>query len=95
MLQSLNYKSDDSKQIVCKLKKSIYGLKQAYRQWYFKFHQVIISFEFESNLVDEWIYHKFNGSKFVFFVLYVDDILFSSNDKNMMRETKKISFQAF
>jgi Reverse transcriptase (RNA-dependent DNA polymerase) len=29
MSQALNYESDDSKQIVCKLKKSIYGFKQA------------------------------------------------------------------
>jgi Reverse transcriptase (RNA-dependent DNA polymerase) len=31
MSQPPNYESDDSKQMVCKLKKSIYGLKQAYR----------------------------------------------------------------
>jgi Reverse transcriptase (RNA-dependent DNA polymerase) len=73
MSQPPNYESDDSKQMVCKLKKSIYGLKQASRQWYFKFHQVIISFGFEPNLVDECIYHKFSRSKFVFLVLYVDD----------------------
>jgi Reverse transcriptase (RNA-dependent DNA polymerase) len=81
MSQLPNYESDDSKQMVCKLKKSIYGLKQVYRQWYFKFHQVIISFGFEPNLVDEYIYHKFSGSKFVFLVLYVDNILLSSKDK--------------
>jgi Reverse transcriptase (RNA-dependent DNA polymerase) len=45
--------------------------------------------------VDECIYHKFNGSKFVFLVLYVDNILLASNDKNMMRETKKILFKHF
>jgi Reverse transcriptase (RNA-dependent DNA polymerase) len=91
--QPLNYESDDSKQIVCKLKKSIYGFNQASHQWYFKFHQVIISFGFEPNLVDECIYHKFSGSKFVFLVLYVDDILLTSNDKNMMYETNKFLFK--
>jgi Reverse transcriptase (RNA-dependent DNA polymerase) len=95
MSQPPNYESDDSKQMVCKLKKSIYGLKQASRRWYFKFHQVIISFGFEPNLVDECIYHKFSGSKFIFLVLYVDDILFASNDKNMMHETKKFLFKYF
>jgi Reverse transcriptase (RNA-dependent DNA polymerase) len=50
-----NYESDDSKQMVCELKKSTYGLKQVSRQWYFKFHPVIISFGFEPNLVDECI----------------------------------------
>jgi Reverse transcriptase (RNA-dependent DNA polymerase) len=45
--------------------------------------------------VDECIYYKFSGSKFVFLVLYVDDILLASNDKNMMRKTKKILFKYF
>jgi Reverse transcriptase (RNA-dependent DNA polymerase) len=45
--------------------------------------------------VDEYIYHKFSGSKFIFLVLYVDDILLVSNDKNMMHETKKFLFKYF
>jgi Reverse transcriptase (RNA-dependent DNA polymerase) len=45
--------------------------------------------------VDECIYHKFSGSKFVFLVLYVDDILLANNDKNMMRKTKKFLFKYF
>ena len=95
MVQPPNFESNDPKQMVCKLKKSIYGLKQASRQWYFKFHQVIVSFGFEPNLVDECIYHKFSGSKFMFLVLYVDDILLASNDINMMRETKRFLFRHF
>jgi Reverse transcriptase (RNA-dependent DNA polymerase) len=86
MSQPPNYELDDSKQMVCKLKKSIYG---------FKFHQVIISFGFDPNLVDECIYHKFSESKFIFLVLYVDDILLASNDKNIIRETKKNLFKYF
>jgi Reverse transcriptase (RNA-dependent DNA polymerase) len=45
--------------------------------------------------VDECIYHKFSGSKFVFLILYVDDILLASNDKNMMRKSKKFLFKHF
>ena len=43
MMQPENFVSGDSKSMVCKLNKSIYGLKQASRQWYYKFHQVITS----------------------------------------------------
>jgi Reverse transcriptase (RNA-dependent DNA polymerase) len=45
--------------------------------------------------VDECIYHKFSGSKFIFLVLYVDDVLLANNDKNMMSETKKFLFNHF
>ena len=89
MVQPENFMSGDSKKMVCKLKKSIYGLKQASRQWYYKFHQVVISFGFEMNAVDDCIYHKFNGSKHIFLVLYVDDILLASNDIGLLHETKR------
>ncbi|RVX19739.1 Retrovirus-related Pol polyprotein from transposon TNT 1-94 [Vitis vinifera] len=61
MVQPENFVSEDSENMVCKLTKSIYGLKQASRQWYFKFHQIIVSYGFEANLMDECVYHKFSG----------------------------------
>ena len=87
MVQPKNFVSGEAKQMVCKLKKSIYGLKQASRQWYYKLHQVVISFGFEMNLADDCIYHKFSGSKYIFLVLYVDDILLATNDIGLLHET--------
>ena len=81
--------SGDPKKMVCKLTKSIYGLKQASRQWYHKFHQVILSFGFKTIIVDECVYHKFIGSKHIFLVLYVDDILLATNDTCILYQTKK------
>jgi len=89
MVQPENFVLGGPKYMVCKLKKSIYGLKQASRQWYFKFHQVISSFGFEANQVDDYLYQKFSGSKYIFLVLYVDDILLASNDIGLLHETKK------
>jgi hypothetical protein len=85
---------DDSKR-ACKLKKSIYGLKHAFRQWYIKFHKVITSFGFIENLVDQCIYLKVSGSKVIFLVLYVDDILLASNDLGLLHETKQLLSQSF
>ena len=89
MVQPENFVSGEAKKMVCKLKKSIYGLKQASRQWYYKFHQVVISFGFEMNLADDCIYHKFSRSKYIFLVLYVDDILLATNDIGLLQETKR------
>ena len=41
------------------------------------------------NSTDECIYHKFSGSKYMFLVLNVDDILLATNDLNLLRDTKK------
>ena len=78
-----------------KLKKSIYKLKQASRQWYYKFHQVIVSFGFEMNDVDDCVYHEFSGSKHIFLVLYVDDILLATNDIGMLHKTKRFLVKHF
>ena len=75
--------------LACKLKKSIYGLKQASRQWYLKFHNTITPFGFKENTVDRCIYLKVSGSKFIFLILYVDDILLATSDLGLLRETKK------
>ena len=78
--------------MVCKLNKLIYELKQASRQWYLKFNATITSFGFKANTVDQCIYLKVSGSKFIFMILYVDDILLASSDLGLLHTTKKIPF---
>ena len=95
MVQPEYFVLGDPKSMVCKLKKSIYGLKQASHQWYHKFHQIIISFGFEVNMVDDCVYHKFSGSKHIFLVLYVDDILLATNDIGMLNDTKRFLSRYF
>jgi hypothetical protein len=38
--------------------------------------------------VDNYIYIKIKGSMFIILILYVDDILLVSSDKNLLYETK-------
>jgi hypothetical protein len=64
----------------CHMRKSIYGLKQASRQWYLKFDETVRSFGFKENEEDNCIYAKFRNEKFIFLILYVDDILLASSD---------------
>ena len=40
-------------------------------------------------MVDECVCHRFSGSKHIFLVLYVDDILLATNDIGLLHETKR------
>jgi hypothetical protein len=73
----------------CHLRKSIYGLKQTSRHWYLKFVETIRSFGFKENEEENCIYAKFRNGKFIFLILYVDDILLTSSDVSLLLETKR------
>ena len=90
MKQPEGFVTNGNDHMVCKLRKSIHGLKQASRQWYLKSHDVVSSFGFMENVMDQCI-HKVNGIKIVFLVLYVDDILLASNKLSMLHEVKRFS----
>ena len=48
-----------------------------------------MSYDFVENIVNQCIYIKISGSKFVILVLYVDDILFVTNDIVLLHDVKK------
>ena len=45
--------------------------------------------------MDQCIYVKVSGSRFMFLVLYIDDILLASNNLGLIRETKQFLSQNF
>lgn len=55
-----------------------------------KFEQKVTALGFTENKIDDCIYLKVCGSRFVFLILYVDDILLASNCMNMQLETREI-----
>ena len=88
MLQPEGFIAKNQEQLVCKLKRSIYGLKQASRSWNIKFDQVIKSFGFEQNLDKTCVYKRHRDKVIMFLVLYVDDILLIGNDVGVMSSVK-------
>ena len=89
MDQPLGFESKGQERKVCKLKRSIYGLKQASRQWNIKFHQAIQRDCFTMMEEDHCVYLKCSSDDFVIFSLFVDDILIAGNSKEMIDTTKK------
>lgn len=73
---------------VCKLEKSIYGLKQASRSWNLCFHEKVKEFGFSKSEDEFCVYIKASGSIVTFLVLYVDDILLIGNDVPTLNEVK-------
>ena len=79
MIQPEGFTSTDESN-VCKLQRSIYGLKQASQSWNMRFDKVIKTYGFVKNGEESCIYKWAKGPVVVFFVLYMDDILLIRND---------------
>ena len=73
---------------VCKIQRSIYGLKQASRGWNLRFDEVIKVFGFIQNEDEPCVYMKVSESVIVFVVLYVDYILLIENDIPVLQNVK-------
>ncbi|GKB30528.1 retrotransposon protein, putative, ty1-copia subclass [Tanacetum coccineum] len=80
---------------VCKLKRSIYGLKQASRQWNKRFNDEIKKFGFTQNRDEPCVYLKASGSNVTFLILYVDDILIMGNSIPMLQDVKSYLGRCF
>ena len=88
MQQPEGFKAKGKEHMVCKLQRSIYGLKQASRSWNIRFDQAITSFGFEKSPDEPCVYKRIQAQKIVFLVLYVDDILLIGNDKQVLSGVK-------
>ncbi|GKE24086.1 putative RNA-directed DNA polymerase, partial [Tanacetum coccineum] len=73
---------------VCKLQRSIYGLKQASRSWNKRFYEEIKKYGFTQNIDEPCVYMRASGSIIVFLILYVDDILLMGNSIPMLQDVK-------
>ena len=75
--------------MVCKLQRSIYGLKQASRSWNIRFDQVVKTYGFDQNINEPCVYEKVQDKAIIFLILCEDDILFISNNVGVFSIVKK------
>lgn len=85
--QPEGYEQPDKKQMVCKLRKSIYGLKQAAKVWNEKLHSILSQYSFGQSKIDPCLYIKQHNEETIYLIIYVDDILIACANQNLIRCT--------
>ncbi|GJV20526.1 ribonuclease H-like domain-containing protein [Tanacetum coccineum] len=73
---------------VCRLKKSLYGLKQPPRQWKAKLTSTLIENGFSQSKSDYSLYIKSNKGVFLALLVYVDDIIITGNSISEIKKCK-------
>jgi hypothetical protein len=86
--QLQGFEVEDRRSHVCRLKKSLYGMKQAPRAWYGRIDSFLTSLGFTKSKEDSNLYLKIMDNEPVILLLYVDD-LFLTREENIIDECKK------
>ena len=74
---------------VCKLKKSLYGLKQSPRAWFERLGKVIKHYGYTQSQADHTMFYKHsNEGKVAILIVYVDDIVLTGDDCNELEKLK-------
>ena len=66
MRQPEGFIAKGQEHMVCKLQRSIYGLKQASRSWNIRFDQTIKTFDFDKNPDEPCVYKRIQGATVIF-----------------------------
>jgi len=69
---------------VCKLKKALYGLRQAPWAWFRRFNSFLLSHGFVCSNADPFMFILYTGSHIFVLLLYVDDIILTDNSSSLL-----------
>ncbi|KAK9928322.1 hypothetical protein M0R45_025465 [Rubus argutus] len=87
--QPKGYEKKGSEQKVYKLQKALYGLKQAPRAWFSRIESYFIKEGFKCSPSEQTLFIKRKEGKILIVSVYVDDLMFTSNDDEMLNEFKR------
>ena len=88
MQQPQGFTCQGKEELVCKLKKSIYGLKQSPRCWNSTLDAYLKKLGFVQTASDPCIYYQKTDKDIVYIGVYVDDIILAGRDEKRLQEIK-------
>jgi Reverse transcriptase (RNA-dependent DNA polymerase) len=88
MMLPSGHKEKGNANIVCKLNKVIYGLKQSPRAWYGKLSNYLISCDFKVTNADHSLFPKIYKNYTTIILVYLDDIIVTENNLEEIRRLR-------
>lgn len=96
MCQPPGFEENLGSHTVCKLNKSLYGLKQSPRAWFDRFSKVIKEFGYVQGQADHTLFVKHaENEKITILIVYVDDIIVTGNDNKEVERVKQMMAKEF
>ncbi|RVW68806.1 Retrovirus-related Pol polyprotein from transposon RE1 [Vitis vinifera] len=82
--------------LVCRLPRSLYGLKQSPRAWFGRFSSVVQEFGMLRSTADYSVFYHHNSlGQCIYLVVYVDDIVITGSDQDGIQKLKQHLFTHF
>lgn len=81
--------------LVCRLQRSLYGLKQTSRQWFTRLSSFLISHGFRQSTSDHSLFLRFTDNVTTALLVYVDDIILTSNNIDEIQSITALLDQTF
>ena len=96
MEQSPGFVAQGESGLECKLRRSLYGLKQSPRAWFSPFSSMVQEFGMIRSTANHSVfYHYSSTGQCIYLIAYVDDIVITSNDQDGIQKLKHHLFSHF
>ncbi|RVW72247.1 Retrovirus-related Pol polyprotein from transposon TNT 1-94 [Vitis vinifera] len=96
MEQPLGFVAQGESGLVCRLRRSLYGLKQSPRAWFSRFSSVVQEFGMLRSTADHSVFYHHNSlGQCIYLVVYVDDIVITGSDQDGIQKLKQHLFTHF
>ena len=86
---------NNNEPLVCRLNKSLYGLKQSGRNWNIMLHSFLLDIGFKQSLADNCVYIKYEDNVKTIIIVWVDDLIIAASDDNTLNDVKSSLSEKF